>query len=99
LGACGSGSSSSTIAGSSPSSAASRGKPTGGSITIGTICSCSGLQAGQLGALGKVAQVWASNVNASGGINGHPVHLIVKDDGSNPATSLQAASSSSSRIT
>jgi branched-chain amino acid transport system substrate-binding protein len=39
----------------------------------------------------KVATAWATSVNAAGGINGHPVNLIVKDDGSNPATALQDA--------
>jgi branched-chain amino acid transport system substrate-binding protein len=55
------------------------------------ICSCSGAQAGSLGQSGAVIQAWAKSVNASGGINGHPVDVIVKDDGSNPATGLLAA--------
>jgi branched-chain amino acid transport system substrate-binding protein len=39
----------------------------------------------------KVSQAWASAVNASGGINGHPVKMIVLDDGGVPATGLQDA--------
>jgi branched-chain amino acid transport system substrate-binding protein len=38
-----------------------------------------------------VAQAWAQSVNASGGINGYPVRMIVKDDGGVPATSQQDA--------
>jgi branched-chain amino acid transport system substrate-binding protein len=37
-----------------------------------------------------VAQAWADTVNASGGINGHPVKLFAEDDGSDPAKALQA---------
>ena len=37
----------------------------------------------------EIYQAWAKTVNASGGINGHPVQLIVRDDGSSPATSFE----------
>jgi branched-chain amino acid transport system substrate-binding protein len=55
------------------------------------ICSCSGPQAALLSSMGNVIQAWASHVNGAGGINGHPVNVIVKDDSSNPATGLQDA--------
>jgi branched-chain amino acid transport system substrate-binding protein len=32
---------------------------------------------------------WVTYTNSHGGINGHPVHLIYMDDGTNPATALQ----------
>jgi branched-chain amino acid transport system substrate-binding protein len=78
------------------STSASTGTPaastvSGAPIVVGTICSCSGPQASLLANEGKVAQAWADSVNASGGINGHPVKMIVMDDGENPATSLQDA--------
>lgn len=63
--------------------------PTGASFKLGVICSCSGVQAADLAPTGKIAQAWASSVNAQGGINGHPVTVVVKDDGAVPATSLQ----------
>lgn len=61
----------------------------GDPIVVGMICSCSGPQAATLGRDGDVAQAWAKWVNANGGINGHPVKMIVKDDGANPANALQ----------
>jgi branched-chain amino acid transport system substrate-binding protein len=33
-------------------------------------------------------QAWVSNINATGGINGHPIKLIVKDDGGNATTGV-----------
>jgi branched-chain amino acid transport system substrate-binding protein len=63
----------------------------GKSIVVGMICSCSGPQASSLSSTSKVAEAWASSVNATGGINGHPVKMIVKDDGQNPAQGLQVA--------
>jgi branched-chain amino acid transport system substrate-binding protein len=44
-----------------------------------------------LGGSQKVITAWANSVNASGGINGHPIKLIVKDSAENPTTSLQDA--------
>ena len=55
------------------------------------ICSCSGSQQAAEGDNGTTIQVWAKWVNAHGGINGYPVRVIVKDDGQNPATSLDYA--------
>ena len=49
-------------------------------IKVGFICSCSG---SVFGAFNVPAEdeykAWASTVNASGGINGHPVQVIYKD--------------------
>ncbi len=41
--------------------------------------------------MADVAKAWADSVNASGGINGHPVNMTTMDDGGNPATALQDA--------
>jgi branched-chain amino acid transport system substrate-binding protein len=38
-----------------------------------------------------VAQAWAKSVNASGGIQGHPVEITLKDDASNPGTAVTDA--------
>jgi branched-chain amino acid transport system substrate-binding protein len=72
--------------------AAAVSQPSGSAIVIGSICSCSNPStAASLGRSGDVIKAWADSVNASGGINGHPVKLIVADDGGDPAKSLQAA--------
>ena len=96
LSACGSTSSSSpgtadaaaTITASTSTSADAQA---GAAIRVGSICSCSGPQASLLADAEKVSQAWADSVNASGGINGHPVKLFTYDDGQNPATALQDA--------
>ena len=103
LAACGSSSKSSTSS-SSPSSSAGSGTtaaasgaattsstptPTGAAFNLGAVCSCTGAQAAALARVKDVSQVWASSVNAAGGINGHPVKVTVLDDGGNPATALR----------
>jgi branched-chain amino acid transport system substrate-binding protein len=62
---------------------------TGEPITIGTECNCSGAYAGALGSIGQVAEMWESYVNDNGGLNGHPVKVIVKDDGGSTSKSQQ----------
>jgi branched-chain amino acid transport system substrate-binding protein len=74
----------STSAGTSSSSA-----PAGAPFVLGFVCACTGPAAATLAGNDRVIQAWASSVNAAGGVNGHPVKVIVKDDGANPATSLQ----------
>lgn len=63
----------------------------GDPIVIGTICSCSGAQAAALGKSAEGIKAWTKQINDAGGLNGHPVKLIVKDDGGDPARALQAA--------
>ena len=89
LSACGYSSPSSSS--SSNASSAPTTKLAGPAIPLGFICSCSGPEASAIGSTDKVIQAWAKYVNANGGINGHPVNVIVKDDAQNPATSLQDA--------
>jgi branched-chain amino acid transport system substrate-binding protein len=98
LAACGSSSksSSSTTSKSTSTPAASTTTssapaPTGTTIKLGSICSCSGAQASQLSSMADGAKAWAASVNAAGGINGHPVSMTTMDDGGNPATALQDA--------
>jgi branched-chain amino acid transport system substrate-binding protein len=83
------GGSTTTSSGAGTASGASTAKGT--PFVLGSICGCSGPQAAVLGGGQKVIQAWADDVNASGGINGHPVKVIVKDDGESPTTTLQAA--------
>jgi branched-chain amino acid transport system substrate-binding protein len=44
-----------------------------------------------LSTIKDVNEAWAKSVNASGGINGHPVKMVVVDDGGVPAKGLAAA--------
>jgi branched-chain amino acid transport system substrate-binding protein len=73
----------------STTAASGASTPTGASFNLGAICSCGGVQAASLAALKEVSNVWAQSVNASGGINGHPVKVTAMDDAGNPATALQ----------
>jgi branched-chain amino acid transport system substrate-binding protein len=73
-------------ASSTPSSTASNAPP----IKIGFICSCSGALASSTAINLPGYRAWVKSVNASGGINGHQVQLIVKDDALNPSTSIAA---------
>ena len=79
---------------SAPTSAApSTGNPVGAPIKVGIICTCSG--GGGYGAVlapgEQVYKAWADSVNASGGINGHPVQLITEDDAGVPGTAISDA--------
>lgn len=76
-GSSGSGSSSSTF--------------TGTPVSIGIICSCTGALASSMSSSPATYQAWADEVNANGGINGHKVEVISKDDALNPGTALTEA--------
>ena len=52
-----------------------------------------GVSAPTHGRVDDVAQAWAASVNDSGGINGHPVEVIVKDIGQEPSKALAAVKS------
>jgi branched-chain amino acid transport system substrate-binding protein len=81
------GNSSATSTGSSGSTPA--GAATGSTISVGFICDCTGAE-GPYNAL-KANQGFVDSVNASGGISGHPVKLVVADTTSNPGTAISAA--------
>ena len=70
-----------------------RGPDDGTPIKVGMLCTCSG--AGGFGAdilpAKDVYQAWVNTVNAAGGIEGHQVQLIVKDDAGNPGTAVTNA--------
>jgi branched-chain amino acid transport system substrate-binding protein len=76
-----------TASGANASAAAPAGTP----IVIGTICACSGPDASSDALTGPTLKMWGQWVNASGGINGHPVKVDVMDDNGSAATSLAAA--------
>jgi branched-chain amino acid transport system substrate-binding protein len=88
--ACGGGDSGDSGSGDSgEGSKASVAAPQGDPIRIGYICACSGSQSASLGHTKQVAEAWEKSVNASGGLNGVPVKVFYKDDGLDPAKSLQ----------
>jgi branched-chain amino acid transport system substrate-binding protein len=84
--ACSSGSSSSSSSAgpvtSRTAAAASGGTP----VTVGLIGTLTGPQATSSDQGATVAPAWAAWVNATGGIDGHPVKAIVLDDKGDPAT-------------
>ena len=66
------------------------GPATGEPIVVGMICACTGVFAETYNTVPEVIQAWADSVNATGGINGHPVKVIIKDDGNDPSRALVA---------
>ncbi len=79
----------STVAFSSGSSSGADASK--GTVNVGLICSCTGPLASSYQVGPPAYEAWADAVNATGGINGYTVHVIVKDDNSNPGTSLADA--------
>jgi branched-chain amino acid transport system substrate-binding protein len=99
VGACGSSSKSSTsnttagstggtASGSTSASSGGSSAATGAPIKVGMVCSCSGPFGSNIVPVRDVYTSWVNSVNASGGINGHPVQLTVKDDAATPGTSV-----------
>jgi branched-chain amino acid transport system substrate-binding protein len=80
--ACSSSSSSSSAASGTSAAAA----PKGALIKIGVIGSLTGPQASSSDQGATVAPAWADWINANGGLDGHPVQVIVLDDKGDPAT-------------
>lgn len=71
--------------------AAAAGASTSKPIVLGDICSCTGPEASSIAQTSPTIQAWASWENSHGGIDGHKVEVIVKDDGYNPGTALSDA--------
>ena len=84
-----------TVIAGALSAAGAAGAPAGAAtpapLVVGDICSCTGPEASTIAQTSPTAQAWASSVNAEGGIDGHKVDVIVKDDAYNPTTSLAEA--------
>jgi branched-chain amino acid transport system substrate-binding protein len=68
---------------SAPEAAGAAGAP----IKIGLVCGCTGPLAAAVVDIPAIYKAWADSVNATGGINGHKIDVIYKDDASNPTTS------------
>lgn len=93
ISACGSSATGSTPSGGSSSTGQSATASSGAPIKVGLICDCTGTFGPGAVVSADVTRAWAKSVNASGGADGHPVDLIVKDDQSLPANSLTAIQS------
>ena len=92
LAACSSSSSSSRAAASAKSSTGAKGAPSGSPVVFHAVVSETG-GASFLGSReAKALQILAKQVNASGGIDGHPMSVDIKDNETNPSTAVQIAS-------
>ncbi len=67
--------------------ASSSGPP----IVVGEVCTCSGAFGGEVLAAADAYHAWVDATNAAGGIGGHKIDLILKDDAGNPGTSTSDA--------
>jgi branched-chain amino acid transport system substrate-binding protein len=63
-------------------------KPTGSPIKLALVNVASGYEASLNVEVAPTGKAWTSWVNATGGINGHPVELEILDTKSNPSTSV-----------
>ena len=61
-----------------------------GEIVVGNIGSYSGPTAATNAGSREVLDAWAKSVNAAGGIDGHKIKLVVKDDANSPTQALNA---------
>jgi len=85
LAACGGGSNNGSDAAahapttSSAGDGATSNGPTGTPVTIGVVGAYTG-PVGEVSPSADAVRAWAAMTNAQGGINGHPINVIVKDD-------------------
>jgi branched-chain amino acid transport system substrate-binding protein len=64
------------------------GGTSGSTIALGNVGTYSGVIGAVFAGAQQTIGVWQSYVNAHGGLNGHPVHVYIEDDGSDPSTSV-----------
>jgi len=70
------------------SQSVSGGSATGSTINLGSVGTYSGVIGAVFSGGQQTLEVWQAYVNAHGGLNGHPVHLYIEDDGGDPSTSV-----------
>ncbi|MFG3022386.1 ABC transporter substrate-binding protein [Streptomyces sp. NPDC048254] len=87
--ACGGGDGQGSSAKARPKVAAPKGTP----IVIGSVGHFSGFAGATSKSSPDAVSAWAQWTNDNGGINGHPVKVVVKDDQADPAKSLAAVKS------
>jgi branched-chain amino acid transport system substrate-binding protein len=54
-------------------------------VVIASVGTLSGPAGATIGTVTKGAQLWVAYINQRGGLNGHPVKYLVRDDGADPA--------------
>lgn len=83
---------SSTTSGSSGSGHSGSGNGSSSSpIVVGSIGTYSGVNGVDFAGDNETLQAWAKAVNASGGLDGHPVKMVTLDDADSPSTGLADA--------
>jgi branched-chain amino acid transport system substrate-binding protein len=70
-----------------PAPAAASHASAGSTINLGNVGTYSGVIGAVFSGAQQTLQVWQAYTNAHGGLNGHPVHLFIEDDGADPSTS------------
>jgi branched-chain amino acid transport system substrate-binding protein len=76
------------ITGSAVTSTAAGAASPPKSVNVGIVCGCTGPLASSIAVVPPAYQAWVDQTNATGGVSGYKIKLIVKDDDSNPVTSL-----------
>jgi len=59
-------------------------------VKVGSVATISGPASSSIGPMVQGVQLWAKAVSARGGLNGHPVSVIVADNGGDPARNKAA---------
>ena len=77
-----------TAAGKGQNAGAVTSGGTKSTIRIGVVGTLSGVAGASLGTQPDGVRVWARWINSRGGVNGHPVEVIVGDDGGDPSRHL-----------
>jgi branched-chain amino acid transport system substrate-binding protein len=72
--------------GATPAAPAAAGPKS--TLTLGSIGTESGVLGNLMRPIFEAAKAWAGDVNARGGLNGHPVRLLFGDDAGDPAKAL-----------
>lgn len=85
LAACSSSGSGSSSSSSGTSGSSSSSKST---FTVGVVGSFSGVLASSFGGIEPTLTAWEKYTNAHGGVDGHPVNIILDDDAASASTSL-----------
>lgn len=78
--------------GTEPTSGSSSGAASGDPIKIGAILSLTGTYAGLGEPEKNLIEMEVKKINDAGGINGHPVEVIIEDDATDEAKAVAAAS-------
>jgi branched-chain amino acid transport system substrate-binding protein len=76
---------------STPGSPAGPPKADNSPVRIGAICNCSGPAGSSEAPPLDALRAWVQFTNARGGVNGHPIELIIVDDRSDPSRARAAA--------